>query len=250
MSAKDFVKQHGLARCVELMLQLSIPELRGLAKIAEDDGKSEFRSKFLGELQARSAAQRKSRAVTPGSMLEALASVGGVAAPYAWYSLTTDGRVVLHTWRDPEGGRMDGWHLDNGRWTLDTRRSGSDAPWRSLPQYTAMLSALDAQASLHGDIVYAALSTDMSNGIGPAKRQPGSNVLLVNSDGSRARFKVQFDLGGRWHRLELLAGQDCNIGASWSELIFGACDGRFKLEDCGGGRISFPGRAGRPTCRE
>src|SRR5512143_3538536 len=100
MKAKDLVKAHGLGGCAERMAELSTPELRGLAKVAEDYGKLEYRAKFLGELQSRSAAQRKARASTPGSMLEALQSVGGqAAAPYAWYSLSTDNRVILHTWR-------------------------------------------------------------------------------------------------------------------------------------------------------
>ncbi|MDZ7651282.1 MAG: hypothetical protein U5L03_01275 [Burkholderiaceae bacterium] len=214
MTAKELVKAYGLARCAERMSEFSVQQLRGLVKIADDYGKAEHRSRFAGELQARRAATRVAEKVTPGSMLEALASVGGVAAPYAWFSLARDGRVVLHTWRDPDGGRMDGWRLEDGRWVLDTRYSGPSAPWRSLPQYTAMLRALDAQASLHGDVVFAALSTDISSGVGPAKRKPGSNVLLVNRDGTPARFRVSFDLQGRWHRLEMLAGQDCDVGAS------------------------------------
>jgi len=213
MNSKDLVKEYGLAGCVERMSEFTVQQLRGLAKIAEDYGKTQFRAKFLGEIQARSAAQRTAAKVTAGSMLEALSVVGGVAAPYAWFSLGSDGRVILHTWRSPEDNRMDGWRIENGRWTLDSRWSGPDAPWKSLPQYTALLRALDAQASLHGDVVYAALSTDISSGIGPAKRKPGSNLLLVNSDGTPARFRVIFDVEKRWHRLEMLGGQDCNVGA-------------------------------------
>jgi hypothetical protein len=214
MKPKDLVSAYGLAGCAERMAKLSTQQLRGLAKLAEDYGKLEFRAKFLGELQGRNAAQRKARTATPGSMLEALKSVGGTAAPYAWYSLSTDHRVILHTWRSPEEGRMDGWRLKGGRWTLDVRDGSRDAPWRTLPQYTALLRALDAQASAHGDVVFAALSTDMSGGLGAAKRKPGSNVLLVNSDGNPARFKVSFDIHARWHCLELMDGQDCNVGVA------------------------------------
>lgn len=214
MNAKELVKAHGLAGCVQRIDELTVVQLRALAKIAEDYGKSEFSLTFLDELQSRQALKRTSRVITKGSMAEALAPLGGKAAPFAWYSLGSDGRVILHTWRRPEPGRMDGWRLEAGRWTLDSKWGGPDAPWRSLPGYTALLRALDAQVSLHGDVVFAALSTDMSGGVGPAKRKPGSNVLLVNSDGSPARFKVAFDLEQRWHRVELLDGQDCDVGAS------------------------------------
>jgi len=210
MNAKELVKAYGLAGCIKRIGELTDPQLRALAKIADDYGKVEFHSTFLGELQSRQAVKRTSRTVTKGSMAEALAPLGGKAAPFAWYSLGSDGRVILHTWRRP----MDGWRLEAGRWTLDSKWGGPDAPWRSLRGYTALLAALDAQASLHGDVVFAALSTDMSGGVGPAKRKPGSSVLLVNSDGSPARFKVAFDLEQRWHRIELLDGQDCDVGAS------------------------------------
>src|SRR4029453_10722180 len=210
--AKQLVKRHGLAYCAAHTDEFSVPVLRALAKVAEDYGKNEFRAKFLPVI--REQRERTRRNGSPGSMLEALSSIGATAAPYAWFSVDRDDRVVLHTWRSPDPGRMDGWRIDNGRWTLDSRWSAPDVAWKSLPQYAALLRALDTQASVHGDVVYAALSTDISAGQGPAKRQPGSNVLLTNEDGNPARFKVTFDLGRRWHRVELLDGQDCNVGTS------------------------------------
>jgi len=214
MTPKQLVRQFGLAKCAEQADSFSPQQLRGLARIADEYGKSEFHSRFLASLRGRKAAQRTPGRITPGSMLEALATVGGVAAPYAWYSLARDGRVILHTWRTPEPGRMDGWQIKDGKWTLDSRWSPRDAAWKSLPQYTSLLNALDTQAGDFGDVVYAAISTDATGGVGRAKRVPGSNVFLTNSNGSPAEFCVAFDIARRWHSVALGDGQDCNVGAA------------------------------------
>ena len=214
MTPKELVKAYGLAQCVSQAADLTASQLRGLAKIADDYGKTVYQSAFLAQLQSRRSAERKPRKIMPGSMLEALQAVGGVSAPYAWYSRTSSGQLVLHTWRNPEPGRMDGWHQADGVWTLDSRLSPPDAAWKSLPQYTALLNALDAQAAEHGDVVLAAISTDLTGGTGPAKRAPGSNALLVNADGTPARFTVEFDPRARWHCVRLAPGQDCDVGAA------------------------------------
>ena len=126
MNAKGLVKAYGLSGCVDRMNELTVQQVRGLAKIADEYGKAEFHSKVLGELQARRAARRAPRKGAPGSIAGGAGLIGGVADPYAWYSLGSDGRVILHTWRRPQGGRMDGWRLDAERWTLGTRWSGPD----------------------------------------------------------------------------------------------------------------------------
>jgi hypothetical protein len=84
--------------------------------------------------------------------------------------------------------------------------------WRSRGHYTALLNAFDDQASLHGDRVYATLSTDIGTKE-RAKQQPGSNVVIKNVDGSPALFRVEFDKQARWHRLSLISGQDADVGA-------------------------------------
>jgi hypothetical protein len=61
-NARGLVKEFGLARLVGMADELSKTQLAGLAKIADDYGKSEFAERFNAQLQLRKLSSRKTRA--------------------------------------------------------------------------------------------------------------------------------------------------------------------------------------------
>ncbi len=147
----------------------------------------------------------------PGSMHAALQSVGArLATPYAWFTQSSDGHVIVFTWRNRE--REHSWQLIDGVPTMDPQRHGASLEWRNKPAYSALLNAFDRMAPLHGDVVYTALSDDANVGkVGVTTKQtPGKNVLVINSDGTPTRFHVEFDMQRRWHRMTRVAGEDGN----------------------------------------
>ena len=206
-NAKALVKQHGLARLVGMADDLTTTQLTGLAKIADDYGKSELAQHFNASLRLRKLSGRKAKGAAPGSMLEAIQCIDGLpATPYAWFSNTKDGRVIVHTWRRRER-EYDPWvwrKNADGVWVSGVDPGAAMQPeWASSGLYTQLLNAFDDQAALHGDRVYATLSTDIGDE-SRAKQKPGSNTVIRNSDGSPAVFRVEFDKQKRWHRLTLL----------------------------------------------
>ncbi len=149
-------------------------------------------------------------------MLEATQCVDGLpAAPYAWFSNTRDGRVIVQTWRNKVRPGQDLWQWkrdDSGQWINDPSLGGTlGAEWRKAAHYTALLNAFDDQSTLHGGLVYATLSTDVGAVSGPAKMKAGENVLIKNRDGTPALFRVAFDKQLRWHRLTSCELQDADI---------------------------------------
>ena len=60
-NAKGLVKEFGLARLVGMADSLSKTQLAGLAKIADNYGKSEFAEQFNTLLKQRKPAPRKTR---------------------------------------------------------------------------------------------------------------------------------------------------------------------------------------------
>ena len=215
-SAKTLVKEFGLARLVGMADDLSKTQLAGLAKIADDYGKSELAQQFNARLRLRKLSTRKVQGSTAGSMLEAVQCIDGLpATPYAWFSNTKDGRVIVHTWRRRER-EYDPWVWQknaDGHWVSGVEPGAAMQPeWVSSGLYTQLLNAFDDQAALHRDRVYATLSTDIGDE-SRAKQKPGSNTVIMNSDGSPALFRIEFDKQRRWHRLTLLPGQDADIEA-------------------------------------
>jgi hypothetical protein len=215
INAKALVKEYGLTRLVGLVDGLSSTQLAALAKIADDYGKSELAQHFNASLRLRKLSRRKVQEAASGSMLEAVQCIDGLrATPYAWFSNTRDGRVIVHTWRRRARERDPwAWRRDGGVWTSGVAPGDTMQPeWASSGLYTQLLNAFDDQAVLHGDRVYATLSTDVGDEA-RARQKPGSNTVIKNSDGSPAVFRVEFDTQRRWHRLTLLPDQDADISA-------------------------------------
>lgn len=149
-------------------------------------------------------------------MLEAIQSIDGLpGTPFAWFSNTRDGRVIVHTWRRRER-EHDPWvwrKSADGAWVSGGDPGAAMRPeWAASGLYTQLLNAFDDQAAPHSDRVYATLSTDIGDE-SRAKQKPGSKTVIRNSDGSPAVFRVEFDKQRRWHRLTLLPGQDADIEA-------------------------------------
>ena len=216
-TAKQLVKELGLAKLANTRKELSKSQLSALVKIAEDYGKPDLAKQFAGELSLKKIDTRAKKPFTPGSMLEAIQRIDGQPAnSFAWYSHTGDGRVIVHTRRsrgfdddDPFAWRKN----ENGIW-MSGAPPGKviEADWRSSGHYTQLLNAFDNQGALHGDRVYATLSTDIGTK-DRAKQKPGSNTVIKNKDGSPSEFAVEFDKERRWHRLTLVAGQDADIAS-------------------------------------
>jgi hypothetical protein len=164
-------------------------------------------SKVEAMLRTGAAAKPRKPAVA-GSMAAAIQSVGArPAKPYAWFTTTEDDYLILFTWRRNQ--RAISWqHDEDGIPVLDPVATEHDQSWRATPHYSQLLNAINDLGAMHGFEVFTALSTDEMQGVGRAKQTPGLNKLVMNSDGTPTRFKVEFSLQGRWHKMRRCPGQD------------------------------------------